>query len=74
MTSWQWAAYWGKVDILLQVWEWGEEKLTKEGINKLLLATDNVGITSMHQSACNGNLDVLLKVCEGPEENKQQRS
>jgi len=52
MTAWHWAAYRGKIDILPQVWEWAEEKLTTEdNSNKLLLATDNEGRTAWHRAA-----------------------
>jgi ankyrin repeat protein len=54
------AAYEGKLDILLQVWEWAEEKLTTEEINnKLLLATDNEGRTAWHGATYVGNPDIL---------------
>jgi len=44
MAFWHWAAYNGKLDILLQVWEWAEGKVRREEINnKLLLLTDNAG-------------------------------
>ena len=59
-----WAAYKGKLDILLQVWEWAEEKIRKEEINnKLLLLTDIAGMTALHEAACEGKLVVLLNVC-----------
>ena len=48
---------------MLQVWEWAEEKLTRDEINNiLLLVTDNRGMTALHDAACKGNLDVLVKV------------
>jgi ankyrin repeat protein len=56
MTALQWAAYNGKLDILLQVGEWAEEKLTTEEIrNNLLLATGNKGMTAWHWAAYNIN-------------------
>jgi len=65
MTAWHWAAYKGKLDTLLQVWEWAEEKLTKEEMNnKLLLVTDNTGMTALLESACEGKLDILLEIWE----------
>ena len=46
MTFWHWAEHKGKLDILLQVWEWAEEKTTKEEINNIvLLLMDNAGIS-----------------------------
>jgi hypothetical protein len=32
MTAWHWAAHEGSLDILLQVWEMAEKKLTREDI------------------------------------------
>jgi len=61
MTACHRAACNGKLDILLQVWEWAEEKLTTEQKNnKLLLATDNEGMTAWYLATCNGELDILL--------------
>jgi len=52
MTTWYSAAYRGKLDILLQVWEWAENKLTMEDIhNKFLLDIDNAGMTAWHRAA-----------------------
>jgi hypothetical protein len=45
--------------------EWAEGKITEEEINnKLLLVTENAGMTPMHEAACEGKLFVLLKVWE----------
>jgi hypothetical protein len=69
MTTWHRAACMGKLDILLQVWEWAEEKIVKWVIhNKLLLAIDNAGMTALHEAGCEGNLDVLFKILEWAEE------
>jgi len=68
MTACHWAAYDGRLDVLLQVWEWAEGKLTREYLNsKLLLATDNKGMTACHWAAYDGRLDVLLQVWEWAE-------
>jgi len=55
MTACQRAACNGKLDILLQLWEWPEQKLTTEEKNKFLLATDNEGMTAWYWAACNGD-------------------
>ena len=63
MTTWQWAAYKGELDIMLQSWEWAEEKLTTEEIkNKLLFATDGQQMTVWHVAAESGNFRVLSKI------------
>jgi len=36
-----WAAYKGKLDVLMKIWVWAEDNLTTEELNrKCLLATD----------------------------------
>jgi len=46
-----------------KLWEWAEEKLTKEEINyKFLIVTENAGMTTLHEAACEGKLVVLVKV------------
>jgi len=53
----------------MKVWEWAEEKLATEDINsKLLLATDNEGMTGWHWATCEGNLDILHKLWNWGEE------
>jgi hypothetical protein len=48
---------------LLKEWGLAEEKLTTEEIkSKLLLATDNEGMTAWHWAACEGNIDILQKL------------
>jgi hypothetical protein len=65
MTAWHRAARKGELDILLQVWEWAEEKLTHEEINNtLLLATDNDGMTALCEAAKWGKLEILQKIWE----------
>jgi len=65
MTACHRAAYNGKLDILLQVREWAEEKLTtEEKTNTLLLAIDIEVMTAWYWAAFNGELDILLKVWE----------
>jgi len=42
---------------------WAQGKLTTDDVNrKLLLATDNKGMTAWHWAACEGDLDVLQKL------------
>jgi len=49
MTACHKAACNGKLDILLQVWEWAEKKLTtEEKTKKLLLTTDNEEMTAWY--------------------------
>jgi len=44
---------------------WAQGKLTTEDINrKVLLATDNEGMTAWHLTACERNLDILLQQWE----------
>ena len=44
---------------------WAEEKLSTEDINsKLILGTDNEEMTTLHEAAKEGNLDILLNVWE----------
>jgi len=50
---------------MLQVWGWAEEKLkTNEIINKFLIVTDNEGITAWQWAACEGKLNIYLKIWE----------
>jgi ankyrin repeat protein len=68
MTAWHWAACNGKLDVLLKVWNWAEEKLTTEELNnKLLLATDKEGWTAWHYAAHECYLYILLRVWEWAE-------
>jgi len=47
--------------VLLNIWEFAEEKLTVEEINnKLLLGTDNRGKTAWHLAAEEGNLNYYI--------------
>jgi ankyrin repeat protein len=56
------AADQGRLEILQKVWEWANEKLTTEEINKkLLLATDNEERTVLHIAALHGTLEILKK-------------
>ena len=64
MTACQRAACNGKLYVLLQLWEWPEQKLTTEEKIKLLLSTHNEGMAAWYRAACNGELDILLKVWE----------
>ena len=69
MTACHKAACNGKLDILLQVWEWAEKKLTtEEKTKKLLLTIDNEGMTAWYWATCNAELDILLEVWEWAEE------
>jgi len=52
----------GQVIDITKVWEWVEEKITPEDVNKLLLAMDKEGITVLHVAAQWGNLNTLQKV------------
>jgi len=48
---------------LQKVWDWAIINLTTEELtNKLLLSTDNEGMTAWHWATQRGNLDVLQKV------------
>jgi hypothetical protein len=49
---------------LLKVWEWAEKELTKEKINKLLLATDNTERTVWRLAASRGESEILQKLWE----------
>jgi hypothetical protein len=41
MSAMLWAAYKGKLDVLMKIWVWAEDNLTTEELNrKCLLATD----------------------------------
>ena len=49
------------LEVLLNIWEFAEEKLTVEEINnKLLLGTDNRGKTAWHLAAEEGNLNYYI--------------
>jgi endo-1,4-beta-D-glucanase Y len=51
-------------------WSWTNENLTREEVNnKLLLSTDNEGMTAWHWAARWGKLDVLQKVWDWTNEN-----
>jgi ankyrin repeat protein len=47
---------------------WAEENLTKQEVNKFLLATDNDGITVFHIAAQNDNLDLFQGILIWAEE------
>jgi hypothetical protein len=48
MTAWHWAEEWGNLELLYRIWEWAEEILTTEEINKFLLGTDKYGRNACH--------------------------
>jgi hypothetical protein len=59
----------GNLDILLKIWKWAQEILTKKEIkDKVLLATDNEGMTMLHMAAGNLNLNIMMKVWEWAQE------
>jgi len=65
MPAWHQSACNGNVYVLLNVWEWTEEKLRTEKINNtLLLATDNERWTAWHYAAHEVYLDILLELWE----------
>ena len=62
-TAWHLAAEKGNLEILHEMWECAEEKLTTEEIsNKLLLGTHNKGQTALHLAAKEGNLEILHEI------------
>jgi endo-1,4-beta-D-glucanase Y len=63
------AALGGNLQVLEKLWKCANENITREEINKLLLATDNMGKTAWHAAAENGGLDVLQKIWEWAKEN-----
>jgi hypothetical protein len=55
---------------LQKVWEWANENLTREELNnKLLLSTDNEGMTAWSTAAWEDNLDESQKVWKWANEN-----
>ena len=57
-------------EILQKLWECAKENLTTEEIkNKLLLITDEEGMTPWHIAAEEGNSEILQKICEWAKEN-----
>jgi hypothetical protein len=51
MSAWNLAAKKGEIEVLLKQWELTKQILTREELNKLLLATDNTGSTVFHVAA-----------------------
>jgi endo-1,4-beta-D-glucanase Y len=60
----------GHLDVLLKIWVWAKENLTREEINnKLLLATDYMGRTAWNVAASKGKVDVLHEIWQWAKEN-----
>ena len=48
--------------ILQEIFKWAQENLTKEELNKLLLATDHERMIAWHVVAMQGKLEIFQKI------------
>ena len=62
------ATYNGNVQILERIWKWDNEQLSKEEINKLLLAQDNNRKTAWNMAVQKDKVEVLEKLWEWAKE------
>jgi ankyrin repeat protein len=59
----------GKVEVLMKQWELAKEDLTKEEINKLLIAQDNDGRTVFHEAVMYDKKEVFPGILNLAKEN-----
>ena len=62
------AKYGGDVQILERIWKWANVQMTKEELNKFLLAQGDERRTAWYGAANRGNLEVLEKLWEWAKE------
>ena len=70
MTAWRNAIGWGNQKTLQQIWVWAKANLTTEEItNKLLLASENMGMNAWHSASMWENLELMQEILEFAKEN-----
>jgi endo-1,4-beta-D-glucanase Y len=68
-TAWNLAAEKGNVEVMQKIWEWAEEKLTREEIkNNLLSHNDRERRAAWQVAAYQSKLDIMHKIWEWAEE------
>jgi len=64
MNAWHRAVYCCNVDVMQKIWELAKERLTREGIKKLLLRPDGKGWDAWRIETFGGKVDLIQKICE----------